>query len=163
MYVVNCTYEVASQGCNDHVLGKCHSTSQKSRLDPSKPVTRQWIVYESIPIRAHSAVAWHVCKTVLVLCILGYTTGPLYIYIWMRHSIGWNAFCVMSEAYIQIQHGRSKRYKAGWVLARLLFRRLNVHVRTLNTSEVVRIRTSNLSHLWKRLPIIVQISLTKMR
>ena len=45
--------------------------------------------------------------------------------------------------------------RAGRVLARPLFRRLNVHVRTLNASEVIRIRTSKVG---KRLPIIVQIS-----
>ena len=51
--------------------------------------------------------------------------------------------------------------RAGQVLAQPLFRRLNVHVRTLKTQEVVRIRTSKLSSLGKRLPNIVQISLTK--
>ena len=45
--------------------------------------------------------------------------------------------------------------RAGRVLARPLFRRLNVHVRTLNASEVIHIRTSKVG---KRLPIIVQIS-----
>ena len=47
--------------------------------------------------------------------------------------------------------------RTGQVLAQPLFRGLNVHVRTLNTREVVRIRTSKLSRLGKRLPVIVQI------
>ena len=44
--------------------------------------------------------------------------------------------------------------QAGWVLARPLFHRPNVHIPTLNTHEVVCIRTS-------KLPNIVQILLTK--
>ena len=36
-----------------------------------------------------------------------------------------------------------------------------MHVRTLNTREVICIRTSKPSHLGKRLPIVVQVSLTK--
>ena len=40
--------------------------------------------------------------------------------------------------------------RASLVLAQPLFHRLNVHVRTLNTREVVRVRTGKLSRLGKR-------------
>ena len=53
-------------------------------------------------------------------------------------------------------YSRSKR--SGWSgLARPLFRRLNVHMQTLNTCKAVRIRTNN--RLRKQVPII-KISLT---
>ena len=56
--------------------------------------------------------------------------------------------------------------RAGQVLARPLFRRLNVNMHTLNTyASHTYIRTSKPSHrpsrLGKQLPIIVQISVTK--
>ena len=50
--------------------------------------------------------------------------------------------------------------RAGRVLAQPLFRRLNAHVRALNTREVIRIRTSKPSRLRKLLPIIVRFALT---
>ena len=49
--------------------------------------------------------------------------------------------------------------RAGLVLARPLFRRLNVHMQTLNTCKVVRIRTNNPNRLRKQVPI-KKISLT---
>ena len=51
--------------------------------------------------------------------------------------------------------------RTGRVLARPLFRELNVYMRTLKTREVICIRTSKPSRLGKQLPTIVQISLTK--
>ena len=88
----------------------------------------------------------------------------------MQHEI-WNGDDIGHQPFMSIQqnsvhyhvcnmyfmisrHMAVESGQAGWVLARPLFRRPNVHIPTLNTHEVVCIRTS-------KLPIIVQILLTK--
>ena len=48
---------------------------------------------------------------------------------------------------------------AGRVLAWPFFHEINVHMRNLNTHEVLQIKTNKPSCLWQWMPIIVQISL----